>query len=244
MVKFSKATKDRLIKGYEEAFESEDLKLRFYIEYNELYENIIRETLSENGYPDGALIEKVDVDIEFTPKSGYEAIVDRLEEEEKIDSKETFANVVDDLNFYISDILEHLREVNIRVKFKADPTEYLEQYPTASYLAKEMERQFDEHKLMTYLHEDENFLLETVIPQAEEEGIEVDNPSDVKYTIQNAEVSDSYSNLADRFLSEGVIEEEQTVTGFMSNQFYQIIVKEKLYQTTVRIDMEPEDEVI
>lgn len=243
-MKFTKVQKDILTKGYENAFQSEDLNERFKTDYREVYEAMAKETLESNGYPKDVDVEKVDLEVNLYPSESYEAFVENLEESEKIEDAEAFANVSEDNNFYIDDILDNLGMVKVDVKFKADPSEYLEQYPDKQYFAKVMKQRYDESLLAERLYEDEEFILQVVEPQAREEGFENTDPKELKYSISKIEITKEFTELAEYFLQNNIKTDEETVTDFMRNRFYNEIIRHKFYKADIRFESDPNEEEV
>ncbi|EOD7975536.1 hypothetical protein K4P50_11055 [Staphylococcus epidermidis] len=242
-MKFTKAQKEVLAKGYEEAFKNEELNERVKSDYTEMYEEMAKDVLKDNGYPEDVNVQKIKIDIQLKPKSSIDDFVVNLEENEKIEDIDTFTSVSSDSQFYIEDILENIQMTNIEVEFKADPEEYLNQNPTVKYFSKEMQRMYDESKLEEVLLENEIFEKEYVEFKAEEEGFENPNSKELRYHIEDLKLKEPYSNLADKFISSGKVGENgMSVQEFMQSEFYEEVANNKLYEAKIRFDSDPNDE--
>lgn len=243
-MKFSKAQKDILIKGYENAFTSEDLKERFKTDYSSVYEAMVKEILGNNGYPNDVNIEKVNVDLVLYPNDSYESFVTNLEESEKIADIEMFSSLAEDSNFYIEDILDNVGMTKVDLRFKADPSEYLEKYPNVAYFSKIIGQQYDESRLENMLIEDENFMLNVVEPKARDEGFENVTSEQLKYTISDLKLSKDNTTLAEFFINQGVKGEEENVSDFMKTNFYIQIIKNNFYEASIKFESDPNEEEV
>ncbi|HDF2935134.1 TPA: hypothetical protein PC496_000798 [Clostridioides difficile] len=241
-MKFTKPQKDILNKSYTEAFSSEDINQRVKEDYRDMYEAMAKDTLVDNGYPDNVDITKVNLRLNVVPKVSTEEFVDNLEQNGKIEDMQTFTAVAQDINYFIKDILDNIRMTNIEIEFKSSPEEYLEQYPTVNYLSKEISKSYDESKLREMVLEDEMFLRERVEPQAKDEGFENIDVSKLKFHIEDINIKESFTALADRFISNGKVgENDVDVRTFIKQDLYSEIIRERLYEAKVRFDMDPND---
>lgn len=242
-MKFTKAQKDVLTKGYEEAFKNDELHDRVKTDYKEMYEDLAKDILKDNGYPEDVEVQKIKIDIKLKPKGAIEDFVTNLEENEKVDDIDTFTSVSNDSQFYIEDILDNVQMTNFEVEFKADPEEYLNQHPTIEYFSKEMQRLYDESKLEEVLLGNETFEKEYVENKAEEEGFENPDAKELKYHIEDLKLKDPYSNLADKFISSGKVGENgMSVQEFMQSEFYEEVANNRLYEAKIKFDSDPNDE--
>ncbi|HHC5942945.1 hypothetical protein DWB88_13775 (plasmid) [Staphylococcus warneri] len=242
-MKFTKAQKEVLTKGYEEAFKNDELHERVKTDYKEMYEDLAKDILKDNGYPEDVDVQKIKIDIQLKPKGSIDDFVTNLEESEKIDDIDTFTSVSTDSQFYIEDILDNIQMTNVEIEFKADPEEYLNQHPTIEYLSKEMQRLYDESKLKELLLENDLFEREYVEPRAEEEGFESPNVKDLKYHIEDVELKEPYTTLSDRFISSGKVGENgMSVQEFMRQEFYNEVINNRLYEVKIKFDSDPNDE--
>ncbi|WP_436962328.1 hypothetical protein [Staphylococcus shinii] len=240
-MKFNQTQKDILRKGYAKAFNSKELQDAFEEEYKEYRDEVAKEMLVDQGFPNEVDPDKVGVEVKISQDETSDSLVENLEEGEKIPDIETFSNVAEDVDFYIDDILDNVNLTRIDVAFSMEPEEYLEKYPNVKHFAKIIERKFDRDKLEEYLREDENFIYETVYEVAKEEGFEEKDLSLISYEISDLELKGTNSEIAERIISSGYKDEMETVTEFMKIKFYKFIVKHKLYETRIRITTDIND---
>ena len=105
-----------------------------------------------------------------------------------------------------------------------------------------MEKRFSSSKLIEHLKEDQDFKNEYVEEKAVEEGID-DNVdiNQIRYEITEAKVIESYDVLAELVLDNGYFDSGKTVSTFLSQEFYQFIVNNHLYEAKVEIQTDPEE---
>ncbi|RIN27704.1 hypothetical protein [Staphylococcus succinus] len=240
-MKFNQTQKDILRKGYAKAFNSTELQDAFVEEYKEFRDEVAKEMLVGQGFPNDVDPDKVDVEVKISQDETSDSLVENLEEGEKIPDIETFSNVAEDVDFYIDDILDNVNLTRIDVAFSMEAEEYLEKHPNVKHFAKVIERKFDRHKLEEYLREDENFVYEQVYETAKEEGFEEGDLSIVSYDISDLELKGTNSEIAERILNSGYKDEGEKVTDFMKVKFYKFIVKHKLYNVHIRITTDIND---
>lgn len=241
-MEFTKAQRDILIKGYENAFNSTDLVERFKTDYKEAFEEMAKEVLVNNGYPENVKVDKVEgLEITLAPNNTLESFADNLAETEKIEDREAFATKSEDINFYIEDILDNMEMVEVQMKFRTEAEEYLEYYPDVKYFSKVMKQKYDDSHLEEMLRDDENFMLTVVDEQATSEGFEDLNVARDNYEISDLKLKKSFPDLAELFINQNVKLEEEKVTDFMRVNFYRYVIKHKLYEAKVKFNIDPNE---
>lgn len=240
-MEFNQTQKEILRRGYAKAFNSTELQDAFVEEYKEFRDEVAKEMLVGQGFPNDVDPDKVDVEVKISQDETSDSLVENLEEGEKIPDMETFSNVAEDVDFYIDDILDNVNLTRIDVAFSMEAEEYLEKYPNVKHFAKVIERKFDEHILEEYLREDENFINEKVYETAKEEGFEEGQLSLVNYEINDLALKGTKSEIAERIISSGYKDEGENVSDFMRVKFYKFVVKHKLYEANIRITTDIND---
>lgn len=239
---FTSAQKQELRNGIENCYQSHELTETFKERYHNIYQAMAKDVLEQNGYPKNADIEKGDIDVKLSPKSSYDSYIELIERDELIENQEDYNTKVKSQRFYTDVILSNIRDIQIEFILKDDPIAYLEKNPTEEYLSTEMEKRFSSSKLIEHLKEDQDFQNEYVEEKAVEEGID-DNVdiSQIRYEITEAKVIESYDVLAELVLDNGYFDSGKTVSAFLSQEFYQFIVNNHLYEAKVEIQTDPEE---
>lgn len=244
-MKLNKAQREVLNKQFQASFNDVLLEEAFKREYNSAYKQMGTEILQQQGFPKYVDVDKENIfDVVITPKSDTNVFVDYTENANMIESVEEFEAVRNDAEFFIEVILRNISQTKISLKLKANPEEFLEKAPTESYFAKAMASQFSKDEIETRLKESSEFK-EEVKQVAIEEGFSKNiklNHRD--YKVENVRPKISYSSLAERFLDGGYINEGNTVSSFISNQFHTLLIKQKLvdYNIVITRDIHEDDE--
>lgn len=239
-MKLTEEQKKKLIKGFEEAFNSKELPEKFKEKYRSVYIAMGKDVLAQNGYPKNADIEKGNFELKISPKTSYESFADNVEQDVDFGNKEEFLAIVDNHNFYIDYIMNKVQDIKVDFILLDDPNEYLEKNPTEEYLAKEIDRFFDVHVLEEHLKNSEDFKEMYIAEKAVEEGFDDDvDLNKLRYKIENLEIDISYRELAEYFLDSGTIKEEDTVRGFLNRELYRQIIKHHFYECNVVIETDP-----
>lgn len=240
-MKFNKAQKRVIMNGYEKAFSTRELVDRFKVVHRELYNLMAIEALSNHGYPKDVQIEKVKgIETFLRPKGSLENFAINLEESEKLTLTEEFSNLAGSLEFFIQDILENISMVNIDIKFKTSPEEYLEENPNVLYFTRLISKYYDENRLKEYLQEDENFIFNNVDAKAMELGFDDLKFARNNYSIKDIKLTKSHSELAEIFINQEVGKNENA-SNFMKNNFYNQVVKNNYYEANVTFRVSPEE---
>lgn len=239
-MKLSDEQKNRLKKGFEDAFNSEDLPETFKQNYHSVYLAMGKDVLAQNGYPKNADIEKGNFEINISPKTSYEDFAENVAEEKDFGTKEEFLAVADDMKFYINYIMSKIQDIKIDFVLKDDPTEYLDKNPTEEYFAKEIEKYFDPKILEERLKEDEGFKEEYLEQAAVDNGFDDDvDVNKLRYRIENLEIDIPYTDLAEFFLDSGELNGDITVRAFLNKEFYQQVIRHNFYDCNVVIETDP-----
>lgn len=245
-MKLNKNQREILNKQFQASFNDTTLEEDFKQEYNEAYKEWGAKLLEEEGYPKYVDVNKGDLfKVEITPKQGTDVFVDYVEETDEIESEEEFEAVRNDAEFFNEIILRNIKDTNIELKLKVTPEEFLEQYPTEDYLAKEMSKQFSEKELEDRLRETQE-LQEEVKQAASEEGFDDKTKLNSRdYRIENVKLKQGFDQLSEKFLDEGYINESNTVQSFLKNEFYNLLIRNRLidYKIVITRDLEETDEV-
>src|SRR5699024_3011942 len=245
-MKLNKTQREVLNKQFQASFNDKELAESFKQEYNEAYKEWGSKILEQEGFPKYVDVNKGDFfNVNITPKSGTDVFVDYVEDTDEIESGEEFEAVRSDKEFFIEIILKNISATNIELELKATPAEFLEQYPTEEYLAKEMARYYSEKELEHRLKETQE-LNEEVKQAASEEGFDRKTQIDTRdYRLENITLKQSFDRLSETFLDKGYINESNTVQSFLRNEFYNLIIRNRLinYRIVITRDLEEYDEV-
>ncbi|MFF0676839.1 hypothetical protein ACFYSI_13030 [Staphylococcus xylosus] len=241
-MKLNKSQREVLNKQFQASFNDEALEKAFKEEYNEVYRKWGSELLAQQGFPKYVDVNDGDfVKVKITPKSGTDVFVDYVEETDEIESAEEFEAVRNDSEFFIEIILKNINATNIELEPKGTREEFLEQYPTEAYLAKQMSNYFSPIDVETRLKETQE-IQEEVKEAAREEGINAKrNFNTNDYKIENIRVKKSYEQLAESVLDEGYINSSNRVQNFLNRDFYNLLIRKKLIDYRIVITRDPEE---
>ncbi len=239
-MKLSVEQKNKLKKGFEEAFNSVELPETFETGYPLMYSDMKKDVLAQNGGSENVDIEKRDFGISIHPKTSYEDFAESVEAVQNFGTEEEFLAVAEDLNFYVDYIMKKIQDTQIDFGLIVDPREYLEKNPTKGYLANEMETYFDPKILEERLKDEEQFKKGHLKPAAVAEGFDDEvNLNRLPYKIENLEIKTSYVKLAEYFLDSGELNGDTTVRDFLNKAFYQQIISRNFYECDVVIKTDP-----
>lgn len=242
-MKLNKSQREVLDKQFQASFNDIMLEEAFKREYNEAYRKMGSEFLQQQGFPKYVDVDKENVlDVVITPKSDTNVFVDYIENANVIESAEEFEAVRNDAEFFIEIILNNINQTKIVFRAKASPEEFLDRYPTESYLAKSMASSFSKSEIETRLKESNEFKEEVKIAASEEgfgNNVKLTNKD---YRIEDVRPKVSYDSLAERVLDSGYFNSSETVKSFIANQFHKLLIQQRLVDYTIRITKDPQDQ--
>lgn len=243
-MKLTKAQRNVLQKQFELAFQDKELVTAFKEDYENIYERMAQDVLTQNGFPKMTEINDNVVEMEIKPKSDVEPFVDYVEGSDDIEDDDDFEHIRTDGSYFIEIILEreNLRHTNISFRIKKDPSEYLEEHPTEQYLAKEMSKAYDKNELEKHVKENSEFKEEELREYLVDEGFPEDvDLNKVKYSMDNLQLTDSFTNIAEMILDTGRFSSGDRVNSFVKRDMYKIIVDGKLYEYDFRLESDPHE---
>lgn len=232
-----------LEKKFDDVF-ADNKMARIFEENDEYtYESIVSEYLIEDeNFPNDVQIKDVDFELQMSSAISYSEWVDQFVEEQDFDSSEEVESVLndseDELGLYV---LDNMHKTSVVIVLKQTLDEYLNEHPTAPYLAERIEDEFDVPAITEYLEENpDDDIIEKVREQAIEEGFPEDIDIDeIKYVLSDVDFKVSPSDIADRVI--GKVEGIGNTDTYMTTEYDKDLVENNFIDYKIEITSDPED---
>lgn len=245
-MKFTNEQRRLVLKGYQKASSSTDLNNAVYSRNKDLVHRMIKDALIQKGFPKDVDLKRIHgIKFNVTVKD-FEYYIHRLESSGKIEDN-TFESLVSNNGFYVRDILEDLSDTNIEMTWTTQLEEYLaenensEEKISAKELQQIIERRYSKETLEEHLREDERFLGTIVEDKAKDEGFINMDIAKKHFSFRDLQLKYTASSLAELYI-ELVNTNYANAADFMRRDFYQYVVKERLYIPDIKFDIDPEEE--
>lgn len=245
-MKFTSEQKRLVLNGYQKASNSTDLNNAVYTNHKDTVHEMIKTALIQRGFPKDVDLKRVH-GIKFNVTvQDYEFYIHRLENSGKVEDS-TFETIINNMNFYIRDILEDLSATNIEITWSTQLEEYLEENDkgeskiSSKELQQIIERRYSRERLEEHLRENTYFIETFLENKARDEGFENTDIAKRYYSFRNLELKYPASSLAELYI-EIVNSNYDSADDFMRRDFYQHVVKERLYIPDIKFDIDPSEE--
>lgn len=238
-MKFTSKQKEELKTGFRNALARKDELVEEYKEQHpDLYNEIVKDYLVIDGFPEDVVKEKVDYTFLLT--SEPDTMLQILTERDVIQDEQQYLSVVDDTNFYINSMVEVPMYLQPTMTITTTPEEYLQKYPSQDYLAEKISNKYEE-KVFAELLKDVEDVKEEVRETAVQDGFNYDVDLDkLRYSVKPT-LTKGYSGISQDILSQSVIGEGNTVDSFLDESLYNYIYNNDLYKIDIQIDDSPEE---
>lgn len=244
-MKFTNEQRNLVLKGYQKASNSTDLNNAVYSNNKDLVHSMIKDALIQKGFPKDVDLRRIQgMKFNITVKD-FEYYINRLESSGKIEAS-TFETLIGNNNFYIRDILEDLSATNIEMTWSTQLEEYLaeseksEENISTKELNQIIENRYSREILEEHLRENEYFLETVVEDKARDEGFVNTDIAKKYYSFRDLQLKYAASSLAELYI-ELVNTNYDSAIEFMRRDFYQYVVKERLYIADIKFDIDPEE---
>lgn len=247
-MKFTNEQKRLVLKGYQKASNSTDLNNAVYSNNKDLVHKMIKDALIQKGFPKDVDLKRIHgIKFNVTVKD-FEYYIHRLESSGKVEEG-TFETLVGSSNFYVRDILEDLSATNIEMTWSTQLEEYLaDNQNSDNNISKEelqqiIERRYSRETLEEHLRENTYFLDTFLEDKARDEGFVNMDIAKKHYSFRNLQLKYPASSLAELYI-EIVNTNHANAIDFMRRDFYQYVVKERLYIADIKFDIDPQEEEV
>lgn len=233
----SKNNQNVLVSKFETVIETSniDLTQEFKIREPELYQNMVGEVLTSNGFPESANAKNVSHDFSVRNKTQYDVWAEDFIESESNDDRDLEEIPLKEIIDFILDRMENL---DIVITIKDNLSEWIEKNPTIDYMVSKIEKNFVASEMAKFIREDRYGLLDKVREACENEGMTINNLDDVKYEITNVKITTPLDALG-TIMSYEVKERNTTATSFIDKELYETLITEVDYD--VKILTEPSE---
>lgn len=244
-MKFTNEQRRLVLKGYQNASNSTDLNNAVYSNNRDLVHSMIKDALIQKGFPKDVDLKRIHgIKFNVTVKD-FEYYIHRLENSGKIEDN-TFETLISNNSFYIRDILEDLSATNLEMTWSTQLEEYLEENKNSDEdISKEelqqiIEKRYSRETLEEHLREDAYFVDTVIEDKAKDEGFINTDVAKNHYSFSDLQLKYTASSLAELYI-EIVNNNYDSAIDFMRRDFYQHVVKERLYIADIKFDIDPEE---
>lgn len=231
-MKASEQAIQKLAERVENAFENEldNKQLAEYEPY--MYEEMVQTALKQMGFPDNANNQNVDFDFSIKSKIPYTEWAEIMFEQFAYHEGNPHALADDNIRMYI---LYHLDKADIKITANEEVSEFQEKHPTIEYLVEAIERHKNYDEFVEAIKQQApDAVKEAVEQQANEEGINYDDISELEYNITHATQTISIEEYAEAVKSQIGIK-YGTVANFAENHLYDDIIARNDYRFNIEI---------
>lgn len=247
-MKFTNEQKRIVLKGYQKASSSTDLNQAVYSNNGDLIHRMFKDALIQRGFPKNVDLRKIEGKKINVTVTDFEFYIHRLETSGKVEDN-TFETIANNNNFYVRDILEDLSGTNVEMNWKTQLEEYQKENEESEggISVKELQRiielKYSREILEEHLRENEYFTEVILEDKAKDEGFINTKIAKNHFSFRNLQLKYPASTLAELYI-EIVNSKYVNALDFMRKDFYQHIVREKLYIVDVQFDIDPSEEEI
>lgn len=238
-MEFTAKQKQELKEGFKNALAKKDiLEEEYKKKHPDLYNEIVKDYLVVDGFPESVNKEKVDYSFILT--SEPETMFDILSDRDVIEDEQQYLSVVNDPDFFIDNITDVPMYLQPSLSIRTTAEEYLQKYPTKEYLSERISNKYEEKVFDELLKAVEEVKTE-VKEKAMQDGFKNDVDLDkLRYSL-NPSLINGYEGLAQDIISQSVIGESNNVDNFLDEELYNYIYNNDLYKLDIRIDDTPEE---
>lgn len=232
-----------LEKKFEDVFADNEMAVIFKENDEYTYEAIVSEYLIEDeNFPNDVQTKDVNFELQMSSAISYSEWVDQFVEEQDFDSSEDIDSVLNDSNDELGlYVLDNMNKTSVVIVLKQTLDEYLNEHPTAPYLAERIEDEFDVLAITEYLEQNpDDDINEKVREQAIEEGFPEDiDVNEIQYVLSNVDFKVSPSDIADRVLDK--VEGIGNTDTYMATEYDKDLVENDFIDYKIEITSDPED---
>lgn len=204
--------------------------------YGEPFYEAFREEVTEAGFPDDVTISYLDLTIDIKPNYTGEELADEfVNSHYEIETMEELDAIDDEV--LKSHLMQDFEKFDMTLTINDTPDEYLDRFPTHSYIVKALETGLDEHQfteMVLQQGENNDILMERVNDILDEEGIERNSIriSELSIEIFNIEPMTSYDDIASSIMDDV---HGESVKAYLEGQFIKDMLDEDMYNFEVNI---------